>query len=234
MSESYITKHPSHASGSIALLAVLCAVGLSTNHPLQRTIVAIEAVGMVILLGSSVAQQRGRRGSGLSLLLAGSVTVSIALGLGVVFPGRLIERGALIGGMLGPVLMILAVYPLRATWSRPLTWLGAALLISVLMIRGWVAQIGQTRLLGAVVMTVVAWDAAEQAITLGNDVGRSARTFVVSITHTIASLTVGIIAITITTGMYGITPATIPLVSVLLLLGSIPVFVLSLYIINIY
>lgn len=220
ITRSRITTYPSHASGSIALLAALCATGFSTSQPLQLTIVGIEAIGAFILLGSSVVQQRGRRMSGLALLLAGSIIVCLALGLGVVFPVGLLERSALLSGIVGPVLVVLAMYPLRATWSRSLTGLGTILLISGVMIRGWLAQIDQIPLLGAVLMTILAWDAAEQAITLGDDVGRGARTFVVSIAHTLSSLAIGLLAITVATGIYGMAPVTIPLGAVALLLSA--------------
>lgn len=229
-----IPKRPSHASGGIALLAGLCTTWISTSHSLQLIIVGIEAVGTVILLASSVARQRESHVWQLLLVFTGSSIVSIAIGLSVVFPGSLIDRGAFISGMLGPVLLILAVYPLRTTWSRPIAGIGTTLLLSSVLIRGWLEQIGQIHLLGAVMMTLLAWDAAEQAITLGNDVGRGARTAVVSITHTIGSLTVGIVAMTITTAVYGTTPTTIPPLAVAILLASISVLIVSIYLPNLY
>lgn len=227
--ESRITRHPSHASGGIALLGAFCATGLSTSGQLQLTVVVLEAIGAFVLLGSSVARQQGKRASGLALLLAGSLLVSTALGLGAVFPVGPIERGALLGGLLGPVLVLLAVYPLWAPWSRLLAGLGTALLVCGVVVRGWLGPIGRIQLFGAVMLTILAWDAAERAITLGNDVGRGARTFVVSITHTIGSVAIGTVAIIVTIGAYRVAPETIPLGGAALLLGSIPVLLLSLY-----
>lgn len=228
-SEPHTPKHPSHASGGIALLAAFCATGLNTSGSLQLTIVVIEAIGGFIVLGSSVIRHRGKRAGGLVLLLSGSLLISIAFGLSAVFPVGLIERGALIGGMGGSVLIILAIYPLRTTWSRAFTGLGTTVLISGVLVRGWLGAISSIHLFGAVMMTILAWDAAEQAITLGKDVGRSTRTFVVSLTHTSGSLAIGIVAIISIMGLSTITPSTIPLVAVALLLGLIPILLLSLY-----
>lgn len=83
-------------------------------------------------------------------------------------------------------------------------------------------------------MTILAWGTVEQAITLGNDVGRGARTVVVSITHTIGSLVVGIVAMILTTGVYGTTPTTIPLLAVSLLLAATSLLVLSMHATNLY
>lgn len=230
--ESSLTKHPTHASSGIALFAGLCTTALSTSHSLQLSIVGVEAIGTFLLLGSSIAQQRGSRVWNRLLLLIGSSIVCIALGLGFVFPGSLINRVAFLGGLLGPVLLILAVYPLRPAWSRPTAGFGTALLVSSVLIRGWLGQIGQIQLLGAVVMAVLAWDGAEQAIALGNDVGRGARTLGVVILHTISSLTVGIVAIIITTGVYGTTPTSIPLLAVAFLFGATAILILSIYLPN--
>lgn len=226
---SKITKHPSYAGSGIALVAALCVTGLITSSPLQLTVVGIEALGIFMLLCSGLVRQRGRRITGLLLLITGSIIVCLSLGLSVVFPMGLIERGALIGGVFSPVLVLLGLYPLRVEWSRNLTGLGTALLSSSVVISEWVTQMGQVQLLLAVLLTVLAWDAAEQAITLGNDVGRGARTVAVSITHTTGSLAVGLLALTVAIGLYGRTPSSIPIAALVLLFGAVLLLLLALY-----
>lgn len=227
--KSHITKQPSPESGGIAILVVFCAAGLSTSHPLQVSIVGVEAMGAFLLLGGWVVRDREGRGSGYVFYLAGSLLVSLALGMSVVFPGEPIERAALVAGTVGPAIVLLAVSPLCTSCSHSLTGLGTSLLMGGVMIRGWLEQIGQLHVFVAVVMTILAWDTAEQAITLGNDVGRDARTVLVTITHTVGTLSIGAFAILVTAGVYGVTPATIPVVGLALLFVSIPLLLLAVY-----
>jgi len=223
------TTRPSYASSAIALLAAVCAAGLTTTHPVQRTLVAIEALGVFVVLLSAVGRQRGHRLGGLSLLLAGGGVVGLALGLSTVFPAGLVERGALVSGMLGPVVLLLGLYPVRETLTRHFTGVGIALLVGAIVIRGWLQGIGQLQLLAAVALTLLAWDLAEQAVTLGRDVGRGARTVIVSLTHTAGSLLVGLFGVAVAAGIYGVPPSTLPLAALALLLAGTLVLGLALY-----
>lgn len=227
--ETDITTAPSYASSGIALLAGLCSMGLITTHPLQVIIVGIDAIGILIVFASSLLRYHDRRLGGLVFLGGGGLVVSLSLGLGTIFPIGLTGRSALVGGLLGPVLVLLGLYPLRPEWSRALVSLGVTLLICAIILQGWLTKVGQVRLLGAVMMVVLAWDAAEHAITLGREVGRNARTVAVSLTHSLGSLLVGLTAILVAEGLSGLSLSSIPTSSLGLLLGTLLLLLFALY-----
>jgi hypothetical protein len=226
---SQVTTQPSYAGSAIALFAAVCAAGLTTTHPVQHTLVTVEALGVLLVLLSAGVRQRGHRLGGLSLLLVGGGVVGLTLGLSTVFPAGLVERGALLCGMLGPAVLLLGLYPFREGLTRHLTGLGIALLVSTVVVRGWLGGIGQLQLLAAVALTILAWDVSEQAVRLGRDVGRGTRSAVVSLAHTAGSLLVGLLGVTAAAGIYGVPPSKIPLVALALLLASALVLVLALF-----
>ncbi len=224
-----ITTHPSYTSSTIALCAAVCVVGVLTTHPLQRKIVGIEAIGLLILQLSIVVQRRWNRMSGLACILLGSLLTTISLGLGIVFPMNLIERSAFVGGMFGPVVLLLGLYPLHKSVSRWLTGISTALLIYSAVVNGWAAQLSHQQLLGAIMLTILAWDAAGHAISLGKEVGRGSRSFVVSSVHTVGTLTVGMGGILIADVFNRLRAVAIPAASFTLLLGVLLLLLFALY-----
>ena len=194
MSESSLVKQPAYAGSALAVVAAACVTGVLASQPLQVSIAGIEAVGALLLLGSGLVRRRGRHVVGGVFVVGGSGLVCLSLGLSLVAPGGLFERIVFLGGALAVGFVTLGVFPLKQSWARGFNGFGAVLFSCCLVFLAWVSTPSSLQILLGVGLTIVAWDMAEYAITLGEDVGRSARTYSVTGVHFIGSLGVGFAA----------------------------------------
>ncbi|PCR88786.1 DUF7519 family protein [Natrinema ejinorense] len=220
MGPSSIVKQPTYAGGAFAVLAAACVTGVLASRSVQVSIAGVETIGSLLLLGSGVVRRRGYRVLGGSLVVGGSGIVCLALGLSFLAPGGPFERLSFLGGTVAMACVVLGVFPLYRSWTRPLVGIGVALFSCSLVGLAWATNIGGPRLLLGVGLTIVTWDVAEHAITLGDDVGRSARTYTVSVTHLAGSLGVGLAAGTVAVAVSSVQLPPIPIAALALLLGA--------------
>lgn len=229
MTTSEIISEPSYPGSAIALLTAICTAGVVATQPLQLGIVGIEGIGVFVVLASSVVRRYGHRLAGVVLLFVGSAISCLAVGLGVVYPAALLDRGVFVAGLLGPLAVLVGLYPLYARWARPLTGIGIALLVGALVLRGWLDQLGWEALLIGVLLTILTWDAAEHAITLGSEVGRDASTRAVSVRHTTGTLVVGVPAALVAAGFASMSSIAVPTSVLIGLLSAVLVLLFGLY-----
>jgi hypothetical protein len=195
----------------------------------QFALVVVGGAGALLVLAGSVVGRRWGRLPGRTLSLSGALVAWLPVGLALVFPAGLLERAVLVGVSFAPLALSLGLYPLYTRRARTVAGVGIAALLGGVVLRGWAGGIGRSHLLAAVALTIVAWDAADRAVGLGADVGRGASTVDVALTRTGGSLAVGACATLIATGLYGLTPATVPVASLALLLATLLVGLLALY-----
>jgi len=80
---------------------------------------------------------------------------------------------------------------------------------------------------GAIVAMILAWDTGEQAISLGEHVGRYADTTEVELIHFVGSAATGVAAIVIAAATYRIGVSEIPPLGLGLLLGAVLVLAIA-------
>ncbi|WP_122089916.1 DUF7519 family protein [Halalkalicoccus subterraneus] len=229
MEASSVVKQPAYAGSALAVLAAACVTGVLANQPVQVSIAGVEAVGAFLLLGSGLVRRRGHRVLGGGLVFVGCSLVCLALGLSLLSPGGLFERIAFFGGTLAMACVVLGVFPLRQSWTGSLVGLGIVLLSCSLVFLAWISNPGRVQLLLGVGLTIVTWDMAEHAITLGNDVGRSAQTYSVTVIHFVGSLGVGLAAGTTALVVGSVQLPAVPIASLALLLGAVLLSLLVLF-----
>ncbi len=132
----------------------------------------------------------------------------LALGAGAPYSGT----GTLVGAT------GLALFAIGALGGRRgSATLGAVVLFSGVVIAGWEGAPVGAVLVGATA-AVVAWDLAEHAIGLGEQLGREADATRNVIVHGAVSLAVGTIAISASYGVYSVVGGGLPLSTLILLL----------------
>lgn len=229
MGESSLVKHPTYAGSALAVVAAACVTGVLASQPVQVSITGIEAVGAFLLLGSGLVRRRGHHVVGGAFVVGGCGLVCLSLGLSLLAPGGLFERIAFLGGALALACVVLSVFPLKQSWARGLNGLAAVLFSCSLAVLAWISTPSSLQILLGVGLTIVAWDMAEHAITLGTDVGRSARTYPVTGVHAIGSLGVGLVAGVVAVLVSRVALPAIPIAALALLLSALLVLLLVLF-----
>lgn len=215
-----VVKQPTYAGSALAVATAACVTGTLASHPVQVSIAGVEAVGALVLLGSGLVRRRGHRVLGGGCVLVGGGLVCLALGLSLLAPGGLFERLPFVGGAFAMVCVVLGVFPLRQSWAYGLVGLGVVVFSCSLVFLAWVSNPSGVPIVLGIGLTIVTWDMSEHAITLGNDVGRSARTYPVTVTHFIGSLGIGIAASVVALVVARVELPAIPVASLAFLLGA--------------
>lgn len=234
MSRTHV-EQPTRPGGVLAVLAAVVVVGVvtsgggamfATGVESVELGVGLELVGVALLGAAAALRRRGRDVVGGLLLLAGA---GAALG-GVVAVagggGTMAERLVAITGVAGLGVVGAGVAPLRSNRARGVVTAGAAVLTLAVVLGGVLTDIEALPLLGAMVATVVAWDAGERAVSLGEQVGVRARTWPVEVGRTAATAAYGAAVVAVTLVVREMNVTDVPLVGLLLLLcGTVAVLV---------
>ena len=224
-----VVKQPTYAGSALAVVTAACVTGVLASQPIQLSIVGVEAVGALLLLGSGLVRRRGHRVLGGGLIVVGCGLICLTLALSLLVPAGLFERIAFLGGALATACVVLGVFPLRKSWAGGLVGLGITLFSCSLVLLVWVSNPSGLQVLLGVGLTIVTWDMGEHAITLGDDVGRSARTYQVAVTHFVGSLGVGLTAGTVALVVSRVEVPALPTAALALLLGAVLLLLLVLF-----
>jgi len=215
-----VDRSPVRSGGLLALVVGAFAVGAVADADGQLVALAVELLALLAATYGVWRLRDGDRLLGVPLAVAGGFGVPAAMAYGVVSASRATQVVELVPGMVGLGLLALGVLPVRRRWSRWLVAAGAIAIGVGVVGSGIVRGAGQLRLLAGLALAVVAWDAAEQAINLGEQVGRHAGSAVVVGTHVAWSLGVGAVGVAAASGIYTVDVTGLPLVGVGLLLTA--------------
>lgn len=228
---------PTVVAGGLAVAAAVLAVTAIANAPPQLAAITVEVVAVLALgVGTLLLGDGPDDGVEISpvgvLMLAIGVAAAVAAPiLAVLNPIRMSARLELLPGLLGVTALTLGLLPVRRWVPRPryLVGTGAALVVIAVFTSGVVFGADAFSLLVATAFAVVAWDAGEQAITLGNHVGRRGETTSVSLVHVGASVIVGLAAVALAWLIYTVNVTGLPLVGLVLFLGAAILLAVALY-----
>lgn len=222
-------RRPTCVGSAVAVLVAAGATGLLADGTEQLLALGVEVAGLSVLALGVEGRRRGSHRLGPVVALAGVGILLVALRFGLVLPSGIPERVVLLVGMVGTGTLALGLLLLRSRWSRPVAAIGAALVGAGALAAGALHEPSTVHLFGAVAATMVAWDAAEQAIGLGEQVGRDADTAVVELVHSGGSTVVGATAVGLAVGAASVEAVDLPIAGVVLLLSAAIVLVLALY-----
>lgn len=220
---------PTLLGSALSVAAGLLAVALVADAGPQHQALAVEVVGLAAVAAGIELRHRDHGLVGALVALAGVGVAAVAAFLGSTGAASLGQRLELVPGMVGLVLLVAGVAGLRSRWERHLVTAGTALVLVGVVGSGVSMEADTLTLLAAVVATVVAWDLGEQAINLGEQVGRQAQSRSVEIVHGFGGVVVGAVAVGAALGIEGNAMTGIPLAGLAALLVAALVLMLALY-----
>ena len=183
---------PTVPGSVLAVLAGIAAVALLVEGGGQWQALGVEAVGLALCATGYAAWHRDVRVGGALLALAGAIAIIAGLALAMSAPEAMTERIEVLPGLLGLAALLAGLLPVRSGWERTLVTVGAGLLFVGVVTSGVVRGASEIQLLLAGVATVLAWDLGEQAVSLGGQVGRRARTRRAELVHAGGTLVAGV------------------------------------------
>jgi hypothetical protein len=123
----------------------------------------------------------------------------------------------------------LALVPARGTGSRSLVKVGTALIFVGVLASGIFNAVTLGTLLLAGAATVVAWDAGEHAINVGEHLGRGRDTREIEVVHVVGTGLVAFVAVEAAKFSGGVGPSDLSLASLVLLLVAIVLLAVALH-----
>lgn len=220
---------PLTLSSGLAVVSGVLAVLLVANAPGQVIALGIGLVGATVLAGGIEARHRGHQLLGIVLLTLGVVGVGAGVAWAVIGTQDVQHRLEILPGMLGlPVL----VGGVSAAWrghERLLVSVGTGAILFGVFVSGMVEDAPVWAMLAATAATVVAWDSSEQAINLGQQVGRQAQTRRAELVHVVAGVIVGGVGVAVALGFVTVGVSGLPLMGLTTLLAAAVVLAAGLY-----
>jgi len=162
---------PTVLSGAIALVAAAVAAGLIAETAAQRTVLAVALVGVAAVAVGGRLWRLDHAVFGVVMALCGTLVVAVAVGEALSRPETVVGRLELLPAVLGLWTLAAALVPVRFGRRRLLVDAGAALVFLAVVTSGVVRGASTPALVGAGAATILAWDAAENAVSIGGQVG---------------------------------------------------------------
>lgn len=213
-----VRKTPSRLGSALSVATAVVALGLVATDGGQRL-----AIGVAVLAAVALAVGLWWRDHPvLTVLFVPAGVALMAVGVAIGFLQSTSPGGAaeVIPGLLGLAVLVAALAPVRANRTRLLVGAGTGLVFVSVVLSGALVSSSVTELLAAGVATVLAWDLAEQAVNLGEQVGSDARTRRVEAVHGVATLGVGVAAVVLATLVNGAGVTDVPLFGLAMLLAA--------------
>lgn len=194
MATEYAQQRPARTSSALAVV-VAAAVILVLSGPRIATAqwVGAELAGLAVVALGALAARRGHRTVGIAVGLVGTVVCVGAIAGFAAGTAALSETLELLPAFLGLAVLTAALVPVRGDGSRLLVKAGSAGLFAAVVLAGLFQSAGLTLLLVAAVGSIVAWDAGEHAIGVGEQLGARASTWRCELPHIAATALVGVL-----------------------------------------
>ena len=219
---------PTVTSSVAAVVAAGGAVGLLAGTAIQRRLLAAVFVGVVAVgVGGRLRTHAGRP-IGVAIAAVGSLLVAIGVWAALVVPPQFGHRLELAPGLVGLWVLVVALVPIRATWSRRLIDLGTGLVFAGVLVSGVLRDASTTTLLIAAAATILAWDAADNAVSLGGQIGahRATESIRAELSHVGVAGAVAVVAVVVVSGIARLGVAGLPFAALLALVVAGVLFAL--------
>ncbi|WP_435362185.1 DUF7519 family protein [Haloarchaeobius sp. DFWS5] len=224
-----VTHRPTAVSTAASVLAVVTVsflLGTATDTTFP---VIVGSVGVVITALALWIASHDEFAIGLVVGLIGLPVALAGVALAWAGVGRLTVTLALAPTILGGLLVAAAVIPRSGTGSRLLLKVGAAVVMVGILVAGITKQVSFGELLLAGVVLVFAWDAGENAMNVGEQLGREPKTWPVEAAHLCGTAIVGAVTIGLGQVTKGLGTPGLPLGQFALLLVAVVVLTAALH-----
>lgn len=212
---------PTVVSGGVSVLAATVVVGLVVPTGAHRATLGFELVSLAVLVGGLVLWRRGHRPVGIAGLGVGTVAWLGVLGVAISQTSGLDEMIVTVPGVVGIAAVTLGIAPVRGNGSRMLVKLGAGAVFVSVLGAGLFRLVAPQTLLVATAGAVVVWDAGDRAISLGEQLGRVARTRRLEAVRISGTLLVGAVAVVLAPVVEGFGSPGLPLSALAALLVAV-------------
>lgn len=202
---------------AVVAIALAAGVLVALGGDAVLTALAVQGGGLLAVGAGTTLHRRGYRVPGIVLAIAGGIAVAAAV---VVFVGEsetLSVTLQFLPGLLGLPLVVAALLPVRGHGSCNLVKLGTGGVFLSVVLSGLFLAVGDVQLLLAAAATIVAWSAAENAISVGEQLGRGATAWRLEAAHIAGSALVGLAGVAAITLVRGVAATGLSLASFTLL-----------------
>lgn len=219
---------PTTVSSSTAFVALLGACLAGSTGPIQTVPLLLEAVCLTLFISGVLLRRRNYRIIGRILTGGGFVGAVLALSGFVVLTPPLPILLICFSCGIGLLVSTLGIFPAEARLARSLAIVGITLIFSGVIGATIVDAPPFWRSAVAVGGVFLSWDAADQAIRLGEQVGGTAETISAEMVGIVTSTVVALIAVIVTIAISQIPVSSASIIGLALLLVAILVFTLAL------
>lgn len=211
----------------LATAAAVGAVFAVSDSAIQHYALFVVVFGLAVMAAGEAIRQR-RRWTGTAIAAAGALVIAYGLLFAAGRIDLIIHRLVSLPSLLGLAVLGIGLLPIRRGWERALVAVGTGLLSVGVVTSGVVESASTLSLLAGGAATIVAWDTAEQAISLGRQVGRRAGTYRATLTHFSGTVLASVAFILVAQAVFGLDVGELSLVVLVSLLVAGFVLVVAL------
>lgn len=226
---------PGHVDRPLALSA-----GLSVLFGVLAILLVANSAGQVVALGIGLGgalglglgievRHRGHRLAGIVLCVLGLLGIGAGVAWAVIGTASVDLRIEVLPGIFGLALLVAGVMAAKRGYERFLISAGTGGILLTVFVAGMVNDAAVAAMLGAMASTVAAWDCGEQAVNLGQQIGRQAKTWRAELVHGGAGLLVGGVGVAVGIGFVTAGVSGLPLMGLITLLAAAVVLGAGLY-----
>lgn len=214
---------------SAALGALTLAAGTLLVAGPGEGAVGLVLVGLVAMAVGDELRSRDRRAESVAALAAGSAVGLLGVAGGAVLADTFPATLRALPGLLGVLLFGAGAVPVRGEGSRTLVKLGAGFVLIGVLVAGVFDAVPAGTLVAGATAAVVGWDLGENAVNVGEQLGRAASTWRTEGVHAAGAVTVGIAAVLTGDLVDGIGSSGLSLPALALLLVAVVLFSIALH-----
>lgn len=191
-----VTHRPARLSGLAAVGTALVTAFLLLPAAVTPTTVGLGVAVLPLVTGDAL-RDRGETALGVVAFLFGGAIALAAVGYGVVAVSRPETVGRVVVAAAGVLCVAVGVVPLWGSGSRRLLKTGGALLLVTVLAAAVFRTATFSPLVVSVTLVVVGYDLGDHAVGLGEQLGRSATTLPVELSHGAATGGVAVVAVAV-------------------------------------
>lgn len=229
-SNPVFSSQPTRTSSIVAALTALAVVGLLASGSIQRQILVVAVVGIVAFAAGGQWLD-DHRTVGASLVAVGTLVMVWTVGYTLTQPRLFTHRLELLPAIGGLWVLAGTLFARGVRWRRALLDTAIGLLFVAVFVSGVLGGSSTPVLVVAAAGLFVAWDAGENAVSLGMQVGSAAATSTqrAELAHIGATTAVGCGAVVAVVGVWRLGVEGIPLVGLIALLVASIALALAAY-----
>lgn len=220
---------PLPVSGTLAVVAGVTAVLFVADGPAQHAALSIGVLGIVGLWVGLEVIHRKHVLLGAVVGSGGVAGVLGALWWAATRPVGISPTLELLPGILGLAVLVLGIGSAIPGYERWFVTAGTGTILLGVFVSGILYDASVLALLAGTAATVVAWDCGEQAINLGEQIGRAATTWRAEVVHEGGAVVVGGLAVGLAVFVEGLGVSGLPIASLSILIGAGVVLSVALY-----